>query len=59
MKIDYLDKFNLTSFHNIKNGISIDFNFGLGDRTHKILPIIQLATTQAMEFVFLSLLIAH
>ncbi len=40
---DFLNKYHIISFPNIKNGMIIDFNFGLGDRSHKILPILQIA----------------
>ena len=48
---EYLDKYNHISLPNIKNGIIVDFNFGLDNRSHRILPIIQLATIKEAKMI--------
>ena len=48
---DFLDKYNLIFFPNIKNGIIDDSNFRLGDKSHKILPIVQLATIKHAKII--------
>lgn len=48
---DFLEKYDILTSYNIKNGVVLDYNFGLGNRSHKILPVIQLAQPKHAKYI--------
>ncbi|MBY9005234.1 MAG: hypothetical protein KGD63_00565 [Candidatus Lokiarchaeota archaeon] len=48
---DFIEKYHYISLANIRNGISLDFSLGLGNRSCKIIPILQLATPKHANII--------